>query len=107
MNDRAPALQAEKLDRAAAVLNALYNPARLRIVNLLEDGAWNSVQQIYTTLGLDPSQTSQHLTRLRRAGLVETQRAGKTVNYRIVRERYGAATGAISEFLEDAVGLTA
>lgn len=60
----------------------LGHPARVRILELLRDGE-RSVGELQTALGLDSSGTSQHLTAMRRQGLLESRRAGTSVFYRV------------------------
>ena len=60
----------------------LGHPARVRILELLEDGE-QSVGELQAALGLDSSGTSQHLTAMRRLGVLESRRAGTSVFYRV------------------------
>jgi ArsR family transcriptional regulator len=60
----------------------LGHPVRVRILELLRDGE-RSVGELQTALGLDSSGTSQHLTAMRRQGLLESRRAGTSVFYRV------------------------
>jgi DNA-binding transcriptional ArsR family regulator len=65
------------------VLRALANIHRLRILHALSDGAlW--VSDLQALLPLSQSALSQHLARLREAGIVATHRQGLAVAYRIV-----------------------
>jgi DNA-binding transcriptional ArsR family regulator len=66
----------------AGLFRVLGHPARVRILELLQDGE-RSVGQLQTELGLDSGGTSQHLTALRRIGLVESRREGTSVYYRV------------------------
>ena len=65
----------------------LGHPARVRILELLRDGDEQSVGQLQAALELDSSGTSQHLTAMRRQGLVESRRAGNSVYYRVADPR--------------------
>jgi DNA-binding transcriptional ArsR family regulator len=60
----------------------LGHPARVRILELLRDGEHN-VGQLQAELGLDSSGTSQHLTAMRRQGLLESRREGTSVYYSV------------------------
>lgn len=64
------------------LLKTLGHPARLRILALLRGGEL-CVCQIYTVIGLAPSTISEHLTELRRAGLLEERKDGRWVHYRL------------------------
>jgi DNA-binding transcriptional ArsR family regulator len=60
----------------------LGHPARVRILELLRDGE-RSVGDLQAALGLDSSGTSQHLTAMRRQGLLDSRREGTSVYYRV------------------------
>lgn len=60
----------------------LGHPARVRILELLREGE-RSVGDLQAALGLDSSGTSQHLTAMRRQGLLESRRAGTSVFYSV------------------------
>lgn len=65
------------------ILRALANLRRLQILRALGDGAlW--VSDLQARLPLSQSALSQHLARLRDAGIVATRRQGQAVAYRIV-----------------------
>src|SRR5476651_2737939 len=66
----------------ANLFRVLGHPARVRILELLRDGE-QSVGALQTALGLDSSGTSQHLSALRRIGLVTSRREGTSVYYRV------------------------
>ncbi|UCG86069.1 MAG: winged helix-turn-helix transcriptional regulator [Gemmatimonadota bacterium] len=61
---------------------ALAHPARLRVLAILRGGELCACQ-ITAVLGLAPSTVSAHLAELRRAGLVDEQKAGRWVLYRL------------------------
>lgn len=60
----------------------LGHPARVRILELLRGGE-RSVGELQLALGLDSSGTSQHLTAMRKQGLLESRRAGTSVFYSV------------------------
>lgn len=72
--------------REAELLKALAHPARLCIVRGLMDQDC-SVNTIKDCLGLPQSTVSQHLAVLRAHGIVEGERRGTEVAYRIADER--------------------
>jgi len=63
-------------------LKALADPDRLRIVQLLRGGPQN-VGDIATALGVDLPNVSHHLQVLKREELVETEKRGRFVAYRL------------------------
>jgi ArsR family transcriptional regulator len=66
----------------ASLFRVLGHPARVRILELLRDGE-RSVGQLQADLELDSGGTSQHLSALRRIGVVESRREGTSVLYRV------------------------
>lgn len=60
-------------------LKALAHPARLRILALLRGGEL-CVCEVAEVLGLAPSTVSEHLTGLRRAGVVREWKVGRWVH---------------------------
>ncbi|MEZ5784943.1 MAG: metalloregulator ArsR/SmtB family transcription factor [Xanthobacteraceae bacterium] len=67
-------------ERSAALLKALANENRLMILCELLDGE-RCVRELEKVVGLSQSALSQHLALLRRDGLVNTRRDGKTICY--------------------------
>jgi ArsR family transcriptional regulator len=70
----------------ASLFRVLGHPARVRILEVLRDEGERSVGALQAQLGLDSGGTSQHLSALRRIGLVESRREGTSVYYRISDE---------------------
>ncbi|MBX3453854.1 metalloregulator ArsR/SmtB family transcription factor [Ferrovibrio sp.] len=71
---------------ASEFLSNLANEKRLlTLCRLME--AESSVGELAEAVGLSQSALSQHLTRLRKDGLVETRRDGQTIYYRIADPR--------------------
>jgi ArsR family transcriptional regulator len=70
----------------ANLFRVLGHPARVRILELLRDGE-RSVGSLQAELELDSGGTSQHLSALRRIGLVQSRREGTNVYYRVADER--------------------
>jgi ArsR family transcriptional regulator len=70
----------------AGLFRVLGHPARVRIIELLREGE-RSVGALQGELGLESGPTSQHLSALRRVGLVESRREGTSVFYRAADER--------------------
>ncbi len=67
---------------AAAMLKELANPSRLLILCQLIDGE-KSVGELCRAIDLSQSAVSQHLARLRDACLVDTDKRGQMVYYRL------------------------
>jgi DNA-binding transcriptional ArsR family regulator len=66
--------------RCAELLAALAAPERLKIVRLLADGAHN-VTQITDALKIPPLNVSHHLTVLKNARLIQSEKRGRFVIY--------------------------
>ena len=86
-----PPLSAEPLSpaaarRLAASFRALADPARLRLLSLIlgPPGAEACVCHLIRPLGLSQPTVSHHLTVLHTAGLLERERRGVWVHYRVV-----------------------
>jgi DNA-binding transcriptional ArsR family regulator len=73
-------------------LKALADPARVKIMSFLfssPNGEENS-SELAGALGLTESTVSHHLTQLRQAGLIESERRGMNVYHRPHRDALGA-----------------
>jgi ArsR family transcriptional regulator len=81
-----PPIQEKELTRSTEILRALAHPLRMRILEFIDQNEMINVNKIYSSLRLEQSITSQHLRILRQAGLVETERRGKFIHYRV---KYG------------------
>jgi ArsR family transcriptional regulator len=79
-----------KANEAARLLAALANPHRLAILCELVEGE-RSVGALVQAVGLSQSALSQHLARLRAAGIVATRRDAQTIYYRLA----SAAAGSV------------
>lgn len=75
--------------RVAAILKNLAHPQRLFLLCCLAKGE-TSVSDLLSQSGASQSLISQHLTRLRREGLVQARREGDFVMYRITDPKLSA-----------------
>lgn len=84
----------------ADIAQALAHPHRIELVERLAQGQ-HSVEALANACGLSVANASRHLQILRRARLVETERQGKHVLYRLAGERevvaLMSALGSIGE----------
>ena len=67
------------------LLKALAHPVRLCIVKDLTENKYN-VSKIQECLDLPQSTTSQHLFKLKAAGIIKGERRGLEISYRVVNE---------------------
>jgi len=75
-------LPPEALKEVAAYFQALSEPARLQLINLLRDRD-RSVGELAELCGFTAANVSRHLAFLTRHGLVEREGRGTSVYYRI------------------------
>ncbi len=77
----------EQFNESAEFLKVLAHPVRLCIVKgLLKKGKCN-VSHMQNCLDMPQSTISQHLQKLRTAGIIEGERNGLEVNYRVCDQR--------------------
>ena len=90
-------LDCAELRKAVLVLRAVNHKLRQRIIDLLEESESMTVTDIYIKLRLEQSVASQHLAILRRAGVVNTERQGKFINYSLNRDRLAQISRLVDE----------
>lgn len=78
------------LDESVRMAKALAHPTRLRILAMLGDGEL-CVCQLTAALGLATSTVSAHLAELRTTGLLEENKEGRWVHYRVSRQGRGGS----------------
>ncbi|MDH5804004.1 MAG: metalloregulator ArsR/SmtB family transcription factor [Gemmatimonadota bacterium] len=76
----------ETLRHAAEVIKLLGHPERLQIVEVLEFNQ-GTVTEIQEILGMPQAKVSQHLAKLRGAGVVAAERDGVHVQYRVIEPK--------------------
>ena len=88
----------------AELFRTLGHPVRIRVLELLQDGP-KPVRDLLAEIDVEPSNLSQQLAVLRRAGLVTSSRDGAMVVYALssadVAALLAAARGILSEVLSD------
>jgi ArsR family transcriptional regulator len=70
-----------KYETRAKVLKALAHPARLKLVDVLAEHNEVCVCDLTDAIGMDMSTVSRHLTQLKNAGIVESDKRGQMVFY--------------------------
>jgi ArsR family transcriptional regulator len=88
----------EDANEMAPVLAALADPVRLRVVSMLAAAPDGSACgcDLEDPLGLSQPTVSHHLKVLREAGLIEGERRGRWIHYRVVPERLAEIREALS-----------
>lgn len=81
-------LASSEAEELAAVLKAIADPARLRLLSLIQaqPGSEACVCHLTAPLGLSQPTVSHHLRVLLDAGLVERDQRGSWAHYRVVPE---------------------
>ncbi len=87
-------LEPTALESIAEGFSALGDPLRLRIVGELTDGQ-RCVCELLEATGVAANLLSYHLRVLKEAGLVESSRRGRWVDYRLADDTLAALVGAI------------
>ncbi|MBN1854264.1 MAG: winged helix-turn-helix transcriptional regulator [Pirellulales bacterium] len=67
----------------ARIIKALAHPARLMIVDELAEHRERCVCELTELVGTDMSTVSRHLAQLKEAGIIEDERRGKMIFYRL------------------------
>jgi ArsR family transcriptional regulator len=84
----------------ADICQALANPKRLQVLDLLKGGEL-SVGEMMKAMGIQKANLSQHLAVMRQKGIVSARREGTTVYYRLARPRITEACAVMREVLMD------
>ena len=79
----------------ASLLKALSNPVRLQIVHSLLRSGCHNVSCMEQSTGMSQSCISQHLQKLRSAGIVAAERSGNEVYYRAASEDVARLVAAL------------
>ncbi|MGB7587767.1 MAG: metalloregulator ArsR/SmtB family transcription factor [Solirubrobacterales bacterium] len=92
----------------AEFFRTLGHQIRVRILDLLRNGEM-TVRDLQAELGIDSSSASQHLSAMRRQGLLEARREGTSVYHRVrdprIFQLLGTARQVIGSHLEEASAL--
>jgi DNA-binding transcriptional ArsR family regulator len=95
-------VEAERLLMAAEVLGLLADPTRLQLLRLLATGE-QDVNTLAGQVTASRSSVSQHLGRLRLAGLVQARRDGRRMLYRTTSDHLSALVDEALEFADHTV----
>ena len=93
----------ERASHVAARLREMANDRRLLILchlaklDALGEGGEASVGELQAVVGLSQSALSQHLARLRAAGMVATRRDAQTIRYRLADDETRRLMAALYE----------
>lgn len=84
------------------LLKALNSETRQRILlELFRDGKERTVNQVAEEMGLGQSTASEHLSQMKRTGILSSRRVGKEVLYRPDREKLLVQLRGLIQLVED------
>lgn len=72
----------DPFEERARVMKAMAHPSRLKVIDELSRGE-RCVCDLQELIGHDMSTVSKHLNVLRQAGIIENERRGKQIYYRL------------------------
>ncbi len=88
-------------DLVAKYFKVLSDPARVRVLELLDERGEVAVGELTEALGLGRTNVSNHLACLRWCGFVETRREHRTLHYRIADPRVPELLALARALLDD------
>ena len=88
-----------KLEYAVKLTRALAHPLRMKILEFIDRNSAINVNNIYRSLQLEQSITSNHLKILRQANVVKAKKEGKKMIYSINYEIVARAVDSVNNFL--------
>jgi len=71
----------EKLEKVSFILKTIAHPLRIGIISLLVENEKVCVNDICSQLESEQSLTSHHLSNMKLAGILGSERNGKNINY--------------------------
>lgn len=105
-NETGPATPAHQIE--AEFFRTLGHPSRVRVLELLKSGEM-TVGDLQTELGIDSSGASQHLSAMRRQGILVARKEGTSVHYSVrdprIFQMLESARQVIGSHLEEANAL--
>jgi ArsR family transcriptional regulator len=92
-------MSAEQAESVCALLKALADPVRLRLMSLIASADEACVCDLTAPFAVSQPTISHHLRVLREAGLVDAERRGTWVYYRARRDALQSLGGLFGEAL--------
>ena len=77
-------LDPSTLNRVAEILKTIAHPARLAVIELLENGEEYSVASLMEKTGVEQSLLSHHLSKMKDRGILKSRRDGKNIYYSLM-----------------------
>jgi DNA-binding transcriptional ArsR family regulator len=93
----------ETFELQAEVLKTMANAHRLEIIHRLAEDGPSEVSRLASEMGISQPNVSQHLAVMRGSGIVEGDRVGRQVRYRLSDPNIVRACGLMRDVLEQRV----
>jgi ArsR family transcriptional regulator len=74
--------ESTRYELRAHMFKALAHPVRIQLLEKLKDRTW-CVCELAAEVGIDKSVASKHLSQLKEAGLIDDEKKGTLVEYRL------------------------
>lgn len=87
----------DQLDRAGAVFGALADPTRRALLSTIADQRSATATELASELPISRQAVLKHLTALADAGLLNRERSGREVRYRVTPEPLSDAVSWMTE----------
>ena len=87
------------IKKASLAFRAINHKLRQEMISMILKNGKSSVTDIFVELRVEQSVASQHLAILRRAGIVETERDGKFMYYKLNKPKLDLMNQMISALL--------
>jgi len=84
----------------AAICSTLAHPTRLKLIDCLQDGA-KSVTELVAEIRAPQPTVSRHLAKMRRLGVVSTERRGQCVYYHLSSPKISQAYQLMYTFAQE------
>ena len=81
LKDNEYTLKFHSIKKMIMILKSFHHPIRQQIIKIIDTKKEINVTDIYISLKLGQSITSQHLANLRKSGIILTHREGKNIFY--------------------------
>jgi DNA-binding transcriptional ArsR family regulator len=99
MQNKELCIENSVLQKGVMVLNALNHPLRQDMLLLIHKQELITVTEIYKYLNIEQSLTSQHLSVLRKAGFVNTRKAGSHILYSVNHDKVNEVQQKLKELI--------
>lgn len=88
------------IDDIYGFVKALGSESRIKILMTFMDGQQRTVNQVAESVGLGQSTCSEHLSILKRAGVMRSEKQGKEVIYVPDKDLIASRLDTLSQFLK-------